>query len=480
MRLRHTMIAIAVAFAALNAAAAGRIIILNDDKPGVGFNDPTPAAPVGNNPGTTLGQQRLNVFLAAAERWQNLIDVKVDVHVSANFGQILDDEEKPCDATGGILGHAKPTYWTHSFDGAPQQNVWYPIALANQLAGKDLQAGASDIYTKFNSDLDNATCLGESKWYYGMDRNHGSDVDLYVVVLHEIAHGLGVSNFGAAPAFQSNRPSVFDTHVLDLKLGMRWSQMTREQREISMTNIGNLVWDGQHVHGAVRRYLTPPPILTITSPAPIARDYEIGTASFGPKADRAAMGGRIVQAVDAAADGSASDACSALTNPAAIAGNVAVADRGNCTFAAKARNARAAGALGVIVVDNKDDCSAPAMGLPPGDPDDVTIPVISLTRQDGEPIKAQLAQNVTVTGILRVDPSQLAGASPEGYARLYAPCTFRRGSSTVHWDSVANPNLLMEPTINSDLLHGVDLTVYMLNDIGWAQPPRTGRHVLRR
>ncbi len=28
-------------------------------RPRKGFNDPTPAAPVGGNPGTTLGQQRL-------------------------------------------------------------------------------------------------------------------------------------------------------------------------------------------------------------------------------------------------------------------------------------------------------------------------------------------------------------------------------------------------------------------------------------
>ena len=50
-------------------AGDATITIVNKDPVGVGFNDPTPAAPVGGNAGTTLGQQRLNVFQAAAAIW---------------------------------------------------------------------------------------------------------------------------------------------------------------------------------------------------------------------------------------------------------------------------------------------------------------------------------------------------------------------------------------------------------------------------
>src|SRR5215510_9497878 len=49
--------------------AAATIVIQNGNAAGVGFNDPTPAAPVGGNPGTTLGQQRLNAFQFAANIW---------------------------------------------------------------------------------------------------------------------------------------------------------------------------------------------------------------------------------------------------------------------------------------------------------------------------------------------------------------------------------------------------------------------------
>ena len=38
--------------------AAANIIILNNDGAGEGFNDPTPAVPVGGNIGVTVGEQR--------------------------------------------------------------------------------------------------------------------------------------------------------------------------------------------------------------------------------------------------------------------------------------------------------------------------------------------------------------------------------------------------------------------------------------
>ena len=46
----------------LAAPSHAGITIVNMDGAGEGFNDPTPAAPVGGNPGTTIGQQRLNRF----------------------------------------------------------------------------------------------------------------------------------------------------------------------------------------------------------------------------------------------------------------------------------------------------------------------------------------------------------------------------------------------------------------------------------
>ena len=48
----------AVLLFASAGAQAVTITVDNADPPGVGLNDPTPVAPVGGNPGMTLGDQR--------------------------------------------------------------------------------------------------------------------------------------------------------------------------------------------------------------------------------------------------------------------------------------------------------------------------------------------------------------------------------------------------------------------------------------
>src|SRR5262249_22715097 len=66
--IRALVLAVAAAVLPAGLAAAGpaQFVIVNTNAPGVGFNDPTPVAPVGGNTGTTLGQQRLNSFQYAA------------------------------------------------------------------------------------------------------------------------------------------------------------------------------------------------------------------------------------------------------------------------------------------------------------------------------------------------------------------------------------------------------------------------------
>jgi hypothetical protein len=471
--------------AAVDATAGtGKVVIVNADSAGTGFNDPTPVEPIGGNNGTTLGQQRLNVFEAAAARWTTMLDTNVDVIARATFSPIA----APCTADSAVLGQAGPSRWLRDFANAPRAGVWYPIALANKFAGTDLGPTIADINVQFNAAVDNQTCLGASDWYYGFDGNNGGDSDLYVVVLHELAHGLGIAGAVRSPGFLEGKPAVFDTHLLDVSAGLRWDQMSDAQRLVSQTNTANVVWDGENVRNFVSRYLQPLTMLTITEPSIVAKNYDIGFADFGAPGNTAPLTGRVVRAVDAAnTDGtSVNDACTALTNAAAMTGNVAFIDRGSCTFVQKARNAQNAGATAVIIGDRIESYTEdnPATCLPPGmtgqDAGDITIPVISIGINDANALKTQFTANATVSGLLRKDSTQLAGASKEGFVRVYAPCTDDPGSSIHHWDSVATPNLLMEPAVNSDLLHGVDLTIYQLLDIGWTLPPRTGRTILKR
>src|SRR5215510_10522064 len=67
------------------AFGSATIVIVNVNAPGVGFNDPTPAAPVGGNPGTTVGQQRLNAFQFAANIWGSTLTSPVTIYIQAAF-----------------------------------------------------------------------------------------------------------------------------------------------------------------------------------------------------------------------------------------------------------------------------------------------------------------------------------------------------------------------------------------------------------
>ena len=81
-------------------ADAATIIIVNNDAAGEGFNDPTPRAPVGGNPGTTLGDQRLYVFQYAANIWGSILPSNVTIVVRAQFAA------QTCTATSAVLGSA--------------------------------------------------------------------------------------------------------------------------------------------------------------------------------------------------------------------------------------------------------------------------------------------------------------------------------------------------------------------------------------
>lgn len=464
--MRRSLVALALvaALAVAGSVSAANIIVLSVDAPGTGLFDPTPAAPVGGNPGTTLGDQRAFVYDYAAQLWGAAIDSPVTIFVAARF------TPQGCTPTSGTLGSAGTTFIFRNFANAPVANTWYHSALADALAGVDLNPGFFDISSNFNSRIDDAaqeaTCLTGRNWYYGVDHEAGIDFDFLNVVSHEIAHGLGFANFvnEGTGAQQSGFPDVYSRNTLDLTTGLTWDLMTNAQRAASAVNDRHVVWNGVAATAEAPSVLGPRPSVQVLN-GQAAGSWEANPAAFGPPISG---GGGTTGLVRLADDGVGvtSDACEPLVNAGAdnVHGKIVLADRGACNFTVKVANAQAAGAKGVIVANNVDDGTFSPMG---GADPSIAIPSMGVSFDLGQELRAS-----TPAVKLILDDSVGAGTE-QGMVRLYAPAVVSLGSSISHWDVSANPNLLMEPFITNTLKAGetLDLTPALFEDLGWVLLP---------
>jgi len=459
-RARHLALLASLLLALSPAASRAGFVIVNLDGPGEGFNDPTPAAPVGGNPGTTIGQQRLNVFVKAGQIWDAILQSPVTIRVQASF-----DPLTPCTPTSGVLGGANPIVADESFAGAGFPATWYNGAEANRLAGVDLDPVDDDIQAQFNSSVGVGTCLTGRSWYYGFDGNEGPNgIDLLPVLLHEFGHGLGFMTLTdeSTGSFFGGDPSIWDRYLMDNVSGKHWIDMAPAERVASAINTGHLVWDGPGVNAYTRFFLGKR--LRVVTSGGIVGDFTSGQGVFYPTPTTTGVTGQVVLVNDGV--GTVTDGCNTpFVNAAAIAGKIALMDRSaTCSMAQQAANAQANGAIGVIIINNVAGPEPPLRGASPT----VTIPVTALSQSDGNAIKVALSPG-PVNATLSLDASKLAGTDnqPTNRMRMYDPNPDQPGSSVSHWDVSAFPNLLMEPAINPDLSTNVDLTYYNFADIGW-------------
>ncbi len=443
------------------SAHAGEIILVNEDVgTGLGLDDPRPVKPVGANPGKTLGEQRRLVYQFAAASWGSMLQSNVPVFVSATFQPLA------CTPTSGTLGSAGTNFVFSDFAGAPLANTWYHSALADAISGVDLAEGEDvDIVSRFNGDIGvNPNCLTGSDWYYGLDgKTPVGSINFLNVVMHEIGHGLGFSAFmsttSGAPFF--GLPDVYMHNSFNNTLGKGFEAMTNAERQAAVKDTGNTVWTGAAVTSAAPGFLSKGAVLLkVTAPTGVVISGFFGTASFGAVATSANFNKAVVLGDDGV--GATADACEPLINGAALAGKIAIVDRGVCGFAVKAKNVQDAGAVGVIIANNQ---AGGAIGLGGTDPT-VTIPAISVSQADGVIIKAALPATLAIV----TDLTRLQGADSGNHAQLYAPATVAPGSTYSHFDTALTPNAVMEPFITDSLRAdvNVDLTPALLRDIGWS------------
>jgi hypothetical protein len=227
---------------------AATINIVNGDGAGEGFNDATAATPEGGNTGTTRAEQRLNLFNFAAGIWGAYLDTTVSINVNSQFNTL-----SPCTTSGGVLGSAGATTIYRDFGNAEFAGTWYHVALANKREGTDLNGATAEINARFNSEVDNG-CLGAgTRFYYGLNNTTpGGRINLLVVLLHEMGHGLGFSSFanGTTGVLNQGFSDVYTRNMYDRTTNKYWHEMTNAERMTSALNTSNVLWDGPNVKAA--------------------------------------------------------------------------------------------------------------------------------------------------------------------------------------------------------------------------------------
>ena len=93
---------------------------------------------------TGVPEIEMPAIQAALDAWSGDYSSAVPIHVEATFTR---------QGFGGILASATPAKYFHAFKGAPDPDLWYPSAMANALAGKDLDPANPEIIIHINSTM---------------------------------------------------------------------------------------------------------------------------------------------------------------------------------------------------------------------------------------------------------------------------------------------------------------------------------------
>ena len=358
------------------ATGSANVVVHYKDAPGQGFNAP------GN-----LGAQRRAAIERVAEIWGAVVESSVPIHLDVSF------QNMSCEDGSATLAQAGPSFIFESFPGADIQHAWYPGALAESLAGRnlsledDVDPEAGDIQAMFNIAIDSGCLGGGATFDYSLNgTTQPGRLSFVNTALHELGHGLGFVTLvnesnGANPL---GIPDIFSFFARDTSSGLFWHQMNDAERVASATNTGRLVWDGPNVNATAPSYLAPSPVLQVDSPASVHGGYEVAVAQFGPQLSQAGISGLLVPGDDGTA--APREGCQPLINGAALQGRIAMLVRGNCNLIVKVKNAQNVGAVGVVVVNNFD---GPPMA-PGGNDPSITIPVVMIRKDDGDRLFAAI------------------------------------------------------------------------------------------
>jgi hypothetical protein len=140
------------------------------------------------------------VFEKAAAVWSTVFSSDVPINVYVKWASLATN----------VLGSAGATVNVRNFVGANRLNTFYPVALAEKMAHKNLNGTNADIVATFNSDF--------TAWYIAIDGIPTiNQIDLYSVVLHEMGHGLGFIGQVSVTSGEAGYgyPGIFDQYMVN-------------------------------------------------------------------------------------------------------------------------------------------------------------------------------------------------------------------------------------------------------------------------
>ncbi|PVG82038.1 hypothetical protein DDE18_15240 [Nocardioides gansuensis] len=255
--------------------------------------------------------------------------------------------------------------------------------------GRDSYDGAGHKMITVNNDP-RISCPNAN--WNGVTTNYCSGVSSDDVVAHEWGHAYTEYTHGLIYQWQSGALNESYSDIWGETVDLINGRMDADEGDIA----------AKRPVGVCSSHSPARPVAVINSPASIAKVCQAGAASFGPQLSATGVTGDVVLGVDngqPAPDGtpspSTSDACTALTNGAAVAGKIALVDRGACAFTIKVKNAQNAGAIAVLVADNVESTPAGMSGVD----STITIPSVRIRLSDGNLIKSELPNgpvNVTL------------------------------------------------------------------------------------